>query len=370
MSEEHNDPRRKLYQDTSMFLVYGMLTENNDSVNDPSMDVSHTKRTIYKELPTISFFAYPLVDQTNFSEQMLLNTRSYEQLRQEAEDSRLSDLLQSEDVSKSYVRYEDPDVDSIMNGSNVEQEYEQGSNQSIFAAVELDEDKSLYQEMEILRALERSKTWSPYTVLPTPTDSCIIPSSKDIPKDRMLSRSLTLDGLATTTKDISARSILSRHKSMDTQGRNKQPVDIKSNTQVTSDSSHSSTSSILKASRKGISRVKSPSRAPQQPLDVTTESLRRKLLGPSSVRGSLPSISGTSSSSSAKSIEASNKSTVKGLTVSVLSKINIPKDHADFKECASNLYRSVTFAMRKDIASRRYNLEEVERLMDRHAALL
>ncbi|KAG0348305.1 hypothetical protein BG004_005440 [Podila humilis] len=75
-------------------------------------------------------------------------------------------------------------------------------------------------------------------------------------------------------------------------------------------------------------------------------------------------------SSSTKSVEARNKSTIQGLTRSILSKINIGTDHDDYKQCASNLYRSVKFAMRKDIATKVYHLEELERLMDRHAALL
>ncbi|KAF9173955.1 hypothetical protein BGX20_001538 [Mortierella sp. AD010] len=374
---ETEDPRRKLYQDTSMFLVYGMLVDNNPHL---ATDLENHGKTSHKELPTISFFAYPLVDQTSFSEQILLNTRSLEQIKQDAEDARLSDPLLSGDLKEPYVRYEDPDVDSIMNGSDGEQESEQDSNQTIFG-MGLDEDKSLNQEMEILRALERSKTWSPYTVLSPPSapssESGSISGSKDVPKDRVLSRSHTLDVLTIANKDTSARSTLSRHKSMDADGKSKHPMAMTSdgingkvNTKVDSRLSRNLTVAIAKVSRKGLSRMKSPSRAPQQPLDVTTESLRRKLLGPGSVRGGLPSSSRVSPSPSTKSTESSNKATVKGLVVSALSKINISQDHEDFKECAANLYRSVTFAMRKDIASRRYNLEELERLMDRHAALL
>ncbi|KAF9348599.1 hypothetical protein BGX26_012999 [Mortierella sp. AD094] len=378
VTEIPEDPRRKLYQDTSMFLVYGMLMGNKDDNPYLAMDLEHSRKTSHKELPTISFFAYPLVDQTSFSEQILLNTRSLEQIKQDAEDARLSDPLLSGDPNEPYVRYEDPDVDSIMNGSDGEQDSEQYSNQATFG-MELDEDKSLHQEMEILRALERSKTWSPYTVLAPASvpssESGSSPSSKDTPKDRVLSRSHTLGVLAIANKDISVRSTLSRHKSMDSHGRSKQPItsdgiDTKVNTKVDPHLNRNPTSTITKASRKGLSRMKSPSRAPQQPLDVTTESLRRKLLGPGSVRGGLPSISSISPNPTTKSTESSNKATVKGLVASALSKINISQDHEDFKECAANLYRSVTFAMRKDISSRRYNLEELERLMDRHAALL
>ncbi|KAF9112705.1 hypothetical protein BGX27_002926 [Mortierella sp. AM989] len=377
-ADRSEDPRRKFYQDTSMFLVYGMLADNKDDNINPAKDSTHNMKAPHRTLPTISFFAYPLVDHSSFSEQVLLNTRSLEQIKQDAEEAWLSDpLLLGDTVDGSHVLYEDPEVDSIMNGTDNEQVSTQLSNQTNFTYMELDdEDKTLHQEMEILRALERSKTWSPYTVLVPPnapsSDSASTSSTKDIPKDRVLSRSHTLDGLAITNRDSNIRSSLSRHKSMDSHGRSRQfsTIDSKVSTKVDSLSNSNTGNTVSKASRKGISRMKSPSRAPQQPMDVATESLRRKLLGPGSVRGGLPSISSISSSSTTKSVEASNKATVKSLTVSVLSRINISRDHDDFKMCATNLYRSVTFAMRKDIASRRYNLEELERLMDRHAALL
>ncbi|KAF9924246.1 hypothetical protein BGZ67_009450, partial [Mortierella alpina] len=62
--------------------------------------------------------------------------------------------------------------------------------------------------------------------------------------------------------------------------------------------------------------------------------------------------------------------TIKGLIKSVLRKINIGSDHEDFEACAGVLYEGVKVAMRRDITTKRYHLEELERLMDRHAALL
>ncbi|KAG9326067.1 hypothetical protein KVV02_002755, partial [Mortierella alpina] len=91
---------------------------------------------------------------------------------------------------------------------------------------------------------------------------------------------------------------------------------------------------------------------------------------PSGLASLNTSSSSSSSSSSSKSIEAQNKATIKGLIKSVLRKINIGSDHEDFEACAGVLYEGVKVAMRRDITTKRYHLEELERLMDRHAALL
>ncbi|KAF9433686.1 hypothetical protein BGZ76_009116 [Entomortierella beljakovae] len=372
------DPRERFYKDTTMFLVYGKLTSSTFDNPQASQTSGHSKKTTFKEPPIVSFFASPLVDYTGFTERLLLNTRSFDQFVQEAEESQISNSVLSDGSSETFVRYENPEVDSIMNGS--ESGYNSGneSDQTSPEDMEIDEDGSLHQEMEILRALERSKTWSPYTVLAPPavptTELNTPPSSTS--KDRILSRSITGDGLP-SSKDASMRSSsLSRHKSMDSFGKSSQAIPgNNSNTKIEVHSNITSSSSVIRPSKKGISRMKSPSRAPQQPLDITTESLRRKLLGTSSVRGEQSSSSkqtatSSSSNSTSKSIEASNKSYVKNLTTSALAKINISKEHEDYKECVKNLYRSVTFAMRKDIATKKYSLEELEQLMDKHAGLL
>ncbi|KAG0306122.1 hypothetical protein BGZ98_002938 [Dissophora globulifera] len=343
-------------------------------------------------LPTMSFFAYPLVDQARFSEEVQLNVRAVDRLRQDAEEAHKTDLARPAETGK-HVIYEDPDVDSIMNGGDGDgQDSVYRSEWSLSVDMDVDGlvDASLRQEMEMLEALERSKTWSPYTVMTPPAAPLSTTgthhtstNSKDASKDRILSRSQTFVDI----KDRSARmpGTWGRHRSMDSHGGitasntthsvTATANSIAATTKATISAMASTTTARAtiapRTIRKEPSRRKSPSRAPQQPLDVTTESLRRKLLGPGLTRTELPSISSISSTVSAtKSVEARNKATVKSLTSATLSKINIAPDHEDFKECASNLYRSVTFAMRKDIGKRRYHLEELERLMDRHAALL
>ncbi|KAI1299793.1 hypothetical protein EDD11_006426 [Mortierella claussenii] len=364
------DPRLKLYQETSMFLVYGVLGDK-DAVNSSSA------------VPTMSFFAYPLVDHAGFSEQMFLNTRYLEQLRQNVDQAHTAEGLLSPsdtDPDDAHIQYDHPMVDSIMNGLTEAEDDELEWMES--ADMDLDEDKSLQQEMELLQALERSKSWSPYTVLapppPAPSSNPFSSSSssatnnnfalisKDAAKDRMFSRTQTLDRMAFAAKGPSSRSTnaWSRHRSLDSHTTIHGQISsstctststlLPTLTHTTSTGTTGSRRTITanttrtistKVIRKGVGRAKSPSRAPQQPLDMTTESLRRKLLGPGSVRSELPSINSMSPATSTKSIEARNKATVKGLVASVLSKINIGADHEDYKECAANLYRSVTFAM-------------------------
>lgn len=91
-----------------MFLVYGLLSDDGKS----------GRKAGKRELPTIAFFAYPLVDQTSFSEQMLLNTRTMGNLQQGAEEDRrpADHTLSEEDDNDDYIQYENPAVDSIMNG--------------------------------------------------------------------------------------------------------------------------------------------------------------------------------------------------------------------------------------------------------------
>ncbi|KAF9184185.1 hypothetical protein BGZ51_003503 [Haplosporangium sp. Z 767] len=490
-TEMCDDPQHRLFHETSMFLVYGALSNNSGSEVQHDTNFSQADNRD----PTVSFFAYPLVDQAKFLEQTLLNSRTLNQLRQDAEENDAADLALSEDTGE-FVQFDDPAIDSIMNGGDDGSESGYGSGWALHTDIDIDKDESLQEEIELLKALERTKTWSPYTVLAPPdTQTSNLASinssssSRDGAKDRLLSRAQTLDRMAFANKSSSSRAAnsWSRHKSMDGHsGQLQQELD--------------SAITGSRAARKGISRLKSPTRAPQQPLDVATESLRRKLLGPGSVRkpagpkslgsssyttmhvgsksplrrksgggmssyhlgqGDIPdlttmlkmkkkqnygqlvtvlddlplsatqgtlsgrrsitqpnpfldtsrsvqgeqdsqiqmghkqnqhstpftsssqsksrpatlpaelaTIKGASSSSSSNSVEARNKATVKSLTKSTLAKINIRSDHEDFAECAAVLYRGVKFAMRKDIATKVYHLEELERLMDRHAALM
>ncbi|CAO3573685.1 unnamed protein product [Mortierella alpina] len=510
----------KVYQEASMFLVYGVLDGDQAGTRDDTSHIksSHKSSSSESSHPTISFLAHPLMELSDFLEETLLNSRSMEQLQRDLENdngANLSPHMETVD----HVHYEDAIVDSIMNGCGEEYESGYGSEKATAPDVDIDEDGSLRQELEFLTALERSKAWSPYTVLPPPNteSSCSSGSlrSKDGSKERTLARTQTLNRMAFSSKDGPTRSVNSwtRHRSMgDPVREDFKPVAVSSNNPA-------------KVAKKGLGRLKSPSRAPQQPLDVTTESLRRKLLGPGSIRkplsskldgssfssmhvglkspsrrksaggsfssrndltgnddipdlmtmmrmkrrqneqrsqtlaqdegspfmnplattsssrstatltrsvtesslgsshpssnpfldtlkslqdepeseqednsgtasgsiveasspfissshskarppalpSGLASLNASSSSSSSKSIEAQNKATIKGLIKSVLRKINIGTDHEDFEACAGVLYEGVKVAMRRDITTKRYHLEELERLMDRHAALL
>ncbi|KAG0379340.1 hypothetical protein BGX24_000831 [Mortierella sp. AD032] len=592
-TEEKTGSQRRLFQETSMFLVYGAL------VKDKQPTSRHAE-------PIVSFFAYPLVDQASLMDHILLNTRSLERMKQETDKAgeKVKPELAGAGAgpAEGFVSYDDPMVDSIMNGCDSEHESGYSSDQASRINMDVDEDDSLHQEMELLRAIERSRSWAPYVVTSTtlpppirgpnpttssssatnmtsnpmnpPTTGNPLHSSKDARKDRSFSRAQTMDSIGITSKkDGSSRSssssAFSRHRSMD--GHTSENV---GNFASTLAGALTSVSSGTKPVRKGISRIKSPSRAPQKPLDVTTEGLRRKLLGPGSIRKtstssattalngetngvrrssfsnmhfgmkspsrraaassvnrgssspavgddipdlmtmmkmkkrqnieraalaaaaaatsggggeaeddddggdpfsapspvrarptksesgrssngssrsaaaqsnpflvalkniqseeqqdmapertqerepddrlgifegspvkatlatttapvthpSQPSSSSLSShsrsqpaplpaasslvgdvptsSTSTKSIESRNQATIKGLTASVLSKNNIATDHEEFEECADHLYRTVTFAMRKDITTKVYHLEELERLMDRHASMM
>ncbi|GJJ74533.1 hypothetical protein EMPS_06891 [Entomortierella parvispora] len=68
--------------------------------------------------------------------------------------------------------------------------------------------------------------------------------------------------------------------------------------------------------------------------------------------------------------EHRNKETIKALMNTVLAKINIGPSHEDFDEYSDEVQKRVLFSMRKDVTTKLYHLEELERLMDRHAEML
>lgn len=136
-----------------MFLVYGQLSDRGKL----------NRKTGKRDPPTVCFFAHPLVDQASFSEQILLNSRTMEALGHGPDD----DDIQPDIDHDNHIQYKDPAVDAIMNGSDDHvnddgQESGYGSDWIPPFDIKEDDDESLQQEMELLKALERSKTWSPY----------------------------------------------------------------------------------------------------------------------------------------------------------------------------------------------------------------
>ncbi|KAF9582025.1 hypothetical protein BGW38_000754 [Lunasporangiospora selenospora] len=593
----------KRYQDVTTFIVYGVLdpVEDDDHGGAQRLPQQHPSKASQRIKPTVSFFARPLVDHMQFSANILAEARSWNRSVQSSSLQGDGELLDQEGLSQpwskspeGYTKYDDLIVDSIMNGEDDDPiEYESQATIS----TGFDEDIEIQDEMEILDALERSRTWSPFTVsrdmpFSDGSGSLMATSTKgkavamaDMPRERpSLTRAQTMGRMSFPPKEsllssstnasssISATTnTWSRHRSADGHERELLGSSISAATGERSATGQSTT--VSSSTRRGLGRLKSPSKARRQPMDVTTNSLRMKLLGPGSIRkGGSSSRHGTSSTaataatavvaeiatrhspsptrasvpigllsptgrksmgyrrstpeaeefipdlttmldmkrtkkisvsslftqnndhgsqshgvsdgrrspsfrelpplvipsasfieddgalnsarstgsffetlkslqnerdvgscqgydgsresdvdvdtkrrisralssgqstsrasttvpslpsselagigsssqsqgppttsatpSGAKSIEQRNKSTVKALTTSVLTKIQIGPNHEDFRECASNLYRSVKFSMRKDITTRLYHLEELERLMDRHAALL
>lgn len=119
---EKTGSQRKLFQETSMFLVYGALVKEKQPTG------RHAE-------PIISFFAYPLVDQASLMDHMLLNTRSFDRMKQETEKTE----VKQEKVAEDFVSYDDPVVDSIMNGCDTEQESGYSSDRATRKDIDLDE---------------------------------------------------------------------------------------------------------------------------------------------------------------------------------------------------------------------------------------
>jgi hypothetical protein len=118
-----------------MFLVYGILSLDREA---------QTSIDSRSHLPKMSFFAQPLVDQAQFSEQILLNTRVMDRLREDAEEAQFMDTMLSDDLPALYVRYDDPENDSIMNGSdNDQEESEHLSGWTSTFDVDLDEGENM-----------------------------------------------------------------------------------------------------------------------------------------------------------------------------------------------------------------------------------
>lgn len=125
-TEEKTGSQRKLFLETSMFLVYGALVKEKQPTS------RHAE-------PIISFFAYPLVDQASLMDHILLNTRSLDRMKQEAEKMK----VKQEKVAEDFVSYDDPVVDSIMNGCDSEQESGYSSDQATRKDMDLDEGMPL-----------------------------------------------------------------------------------------------------------------------------------------------------------------------------------------------------------------------------------
>jgi hypothetical protein len=122
---EKTGSQRKLFQETSMFLVYGALVKEKQPTG------RHAE-------PIVSFFAYPLVDQASLMDHILLNTRSLDRMKQETAKAE----VEPERAVEDFVSYDDPVVDSIMNGCDSEHESGYSSDRAARKDMDLDEGVS------------------------------------------------------------------------------------------------------------------------------------------------------------------------------------------------------------------------------------
>ncbi|KAG0237506.1 hypothetical protein BGW42_000716 [Actinomortierella wolfii] len=282
-SSTTNDSHASVIKGSQMFLVYSLLgTSSSNMARDDG---------------TISLYAYPLVDHAHFSAQSLYNQpvmerleaeymeqqqRRWECLHQQTEDKKLESPEPSD-----LVDLDDPEIDMILNGAqdlNL-------SNKSP-SMMDIDEDESKWEEMLLLEAFERNKTWKPYTVLPpsiqanpgtpvtaTNTTGSGLPPSRHTALDsmtslgvgskRVFSRSHTMVVAGSESSTAAASGTFSRHQSLD------------------SHSSHRrKRGDVLHTSSGGNSSARRTRESGSSGRDKVTEALRMRLLGPGSIRKS------------------------------------------------------------------------------------
>ncbi|KAG0241401.1 hypothetical protein BGW41_005972 [Actinomortierella wolfii] len=278
-----NDSHASVIKGSQMFLVYSLLgtSSSNMACGDG----------------TISLYAYPLVDHAHFSAQSLYNQpvmerleaeymeqqqRRWECLHQQTEDKKLESPEPSD-----LVDLDDLEIDMILNGAQ-----DLNLSNKPPSLMDIDEDESKWEEMLLLEAFERNKTWKPYTVLPpsiqanpgTPvtttntTGSGSHPSrhtaldsmtSLGVGAKRAFSRSQTMVVAGSESSTASASGTFSRHQSLD------------------SHSSHRrKRGDVLHTSSGGNSSARRTRESGSSGRDKITEALRMRLLGPGSIRKS------------------------------------------------------------------------------------
>ncbi|KAF9976682.1 hypothetical protein BGZ73_008079 [Actinomortierella ambigua] len=316
-STQADIPEKQLIQDSQMFLVYGVLdTTINASMDDLDLGVP--------ENGNISLYAYPLVDHSQFSAQSLFNQPVMDRLETEYIEyqPRRREHLHSEaskkepEESSVSIQSDDPELEAIMCGAK---QLELSNKPSTI--MEIDEGKaarwedktmresgrinyeSQWEETILLEALERNKVWKPY-IVPPPSSSSPSPyphpgtptaatstdglssrhkaldslSSSGVSNKRAFSRSHTMveagSGSGSTGTAVGgAMNTLSRHQSLDSHHHRRRKGD---EALLGGGSQGGSSSSNSRRTRETASSGR----------DKVTEALRRRLLGPGSIRKS------------------------------------------------------------------------------------
>lgn len=110
--------QKKILQESSMFLIYATLDNGDDlDFSDNRSDASGHTATI----PTISYYAYPLVDPSQLLGMTLLNPGMMDMVQQTGPTAATALTGPS-----GYCEDDDPMVESILNGND----YDKGSEAS------------------------------------------------------------------------------------------------------------------------------------------------------------------------------------------------------------------------------------------------
>ncbi|KAG0262495.1 hypothetical protein DFQ27_002291 [Actinomortierella ambigua] len=299
-------PQKPLIQDTQMFLVYGVL----DTVKSASMDNREDTGLDTCEGSAVSLYAYPLVDHARFSAQSLFNQPVMDRLEAEyiEHQRKLRERRQPGSSNKeteeplASSQPDDPELEAIMNGT---QQLELSTTPS--AIMDIDEDESQWEETLLLEALERNRIWKPYTVLPPSSSSSSSQPNPGTPAtittaptEGLPSRHKALDSLSTSgmagNKRMFSRSqtmveagsgsvtagmveggsgTFSRHQSLDSHHPRRRKGDELMQAGFNGGGSSNSSSGSRRMRETGSSGR-----------DTVTEALRRRLLGPGSIRKS------------------------------------------------------------------------------------
>lgn len=116
---EKEEAQRKILQESSMFLIFAALDNGGDldfsNNRYDAFDASEHTATI----PTISYYAYPLVDPSQLLGMTLLNPGMMD-MAQQTRPAAATALI----GPASYFEDDDPMVESILNGNDYDKESE------------------------------------------------------------------------------------------------------------------------------------------------------------------------------------------------------------------------------------------------------